>query len=91
MKTYVSSTTQCQFKYNAFIGSQNIDTTLMTTKEQWGMEIILSRYILSSVYIGGSLQNIGKLFEECVKSYDVGYTSAGDYCQNLKALFLYFT
>lgn len=62
MKIYVSSTTNCQFRYNGFLGMNGIDTTLMTIKEQWGTEIIMSRFILSSVYIGGALESIGKIF-----------------------------
>ncbi len=89
MKAYVGSNTVCQFKYNGFLGSKNVNTTLMTIKEQWGMEIIMSRYILSSVYIGGSLHSIGKLFEETTNSYDPGYTSSGDFSNHLQVLFKY--
>lgn len=53
------------------------------------MEILLSRYILSSVYIGGSLNSIGKLFEETVNSYDPGYGNTGDFTNHLQVLFKY--
>lgn len=53
------------------------------------MEILFSRFILSSVYIGGALTSIGKLFEETVKSYDLGYVSSGDFSYHLQILFQY--
>lgn len=91
MKIYVGSGTNCQFKYNGFLGTNGIDTALMTIKEQWGCEIIMSRFILSSVYIGGALESIGKIFEETIKSYGVGYSNSGIFVNNLQIVFRYFT
>ncbi len=62
MKTYVGTGTNCHFAYNGFLGSKSILTATMGIKEQWGFEIIMSRLLLSSVYIGGAIQSIGKLF-----------------------------
>jgi len=32
MKIYVSSATNCPFRYNGFLSANGIDTTIMTTK-----------------------------------------------------------
>ena len=91
MKTYAGTSTNCQFAYNGFFGSKSILTATMGAKEQWGFEIIMSRLLLSSVYIGGGIQSIGKLFEETVNSYETGYSNSGVFTSHLQILWKYFT
>lgn len=50
----------------------------------------MSRLLLSSVYIGGAIQSIGKLFEETVASYDEGYSNSGLFTQHLQIMWKYF-
>lgn len=51
----------------------------------------MSRYLLSSVYIGGAFGSIGEIFKETANSYDVGYSNTGIFTNNLQILFRYFT
>ena len=55
MKAYVGKGLKAQFKYKGFFSDNTIDTASYGPKEQWGFEIVMSRYILSSVYIAGAL------------------------------------
>lgn len=63
----------------------------MSVKEQWGFEIIMSRLLLSSVYIAGSLKSIEKIFQETVNSYEEGYSNTGLFTQHLQIMWKYFS
>ena len=51
----------------------------------------MSRLLLSSVYIGGAIQSIKKLFEETTNSYEEGYSNSGVFTNHLQIMWKYFT
>lgn len=69
MKAYVSTFTPCNFVYSSFFGGADIDTTGMSIRDQWGLEIVMSRLNLSSIYQAGSYNNMRTIFTETANSY----------------------
>ena len=69
MRAYVSTFTPCNFSYGSFFGSEEIDTSGMSQKDQWAFEIVMSRYNLSSIYHAGAYNNMRTIFTDTAASY----------------------
>ena len=69
MRAYVSTYTPCNFSYSSFFGGVDIDTTGLNQKDQWALEIVMSRYNLSSIYHAGAYNNMRTIFTDTAPSY----------------------
>jgi len=62
MKGYVSTDTSCMFMYDSFFSQVLINTSQLPIKEQWALEIVLSRLNLSCIYQVGALNSMKIIF-----------------------------
>ena len=90
MRSYVSTYTPCNFYYACFFTSGDIDTTGLQMKDQWAIEIVLSRLNVSSIYHAGAYNNMRVIFMETPKSYQQGFKASSDLVHNLKIAYQYF-
>jgi hypothetical protein len=73
MKSFVSTSSPCNFIYKCFFTDGEINTTGMSIKEQWAFEIVMIRYTVCSIYHAGSYASMGVIFNETVDSYKPTY------------------
>lgn len=69
MRAYVSTYTPCNFSYSSFFRGPDIDCTGMSQKDQWALEIVMSRYNLSSIYHAGAYNHMRTIFTDTANSY----------------------
>lgn len=51
MKAYVYGSFPCQFQYAGYMDPEStISTVGLSTKEQWAVEMVMSRYNINSIY-----------------------------------------
>ena len=72
MRAYVSTYTPCNFSYSSFFGGPDIDCNGMSQKDQWAIEIVMSRYNLSSIYHAGAYNHMRTIFTDTAPSYREG-------------------
>ena len=90
MRSYVGTYTPCNFLYACFFTNGDIDTTGMQMKDQWAIEIVLSRLNISSIYHAGAYNNMRAIFIETPKSYSPGFKASSELVSNLKIAYQYF-
>lgn len=59
-------------------------------KDQWAVEIVLSRLNISSIYQAGSLNSMRTIFMETANSYKPGYKATSDLVKNIQITYQYF-
>lgn len=69
MKAYVSTYTPCNFQYVSFFMGNEINTTGLGPRDQWALEIVMSRLNLSSIYHAGAYNSMRTIFTETANSY----------------------
>jgi hypothetical protein len=62
MKLLVRLNIQCPFSFNPVYGNTAVDASNMSIKEQWAVEMIMTRYILSSIYHLGAYSALMTVF-----------------------------
>jgi hypothetical protein len=72
MKSYVATYTPCNFIYASYFTSGEINTTGTSAKDQWAIEMVISRLNLSSIYQAGSLNHMRIIYEQTANSYNQG-------------------
>ena len=90
MRAYVSTFTPCNFSYSSFFGGPDIDCNGMSAKDQWGIEIVMSRYNLSSIYHAGAYNNMRTIFTDTASSYREGAKPSSELIKNIQIAFQYF-
>lgn len=59
-------------------------------KDQWALEIIVSRLNISSIYHAGAYNSMKVIFLETPESYHGGFKKTSDLVNNLKITYSYF-
>ena len=90
LKSYVSTYTPCNFIYASYFTNGEINTTGLNGKDQWAIEIVISRLNISSIYQAGSINNMRIIFMQTANSYNQGCKISPDLVKNLKVTFDYF-
>jgi len=90
MKAYVTTFTPCNFSYASFFGGQDIDTTGLSQRDQWALEIVMTRYNICSLYHAGAYNNMRTIFTETANSYREGAKSSADLIKNIQITYQYF-
>jgi hypothetical protein len=62
MRSYVTTFTPCNFLYGSFFTTGDVNTSGMSQKDQWAIEIVMSRFNISSIYQAGSLNNMRVIY-----------------------------
>lgn len=70
MKLFVRLKLQCPFSYLPVYGKVAIDASNMSTKEQFAVEMIMTRYTFSSIYHLGSYSSFMTLIPMTKASYE---------------------
>lgn len=91
MRGCVSVSFPCVFQYAGYMDSEStVSTAGLTTKEQWAVEMVMSRYTLNSIYHAAAFSNLSFIFAETGNSYVKDYKSSAKLIQNLQIAFKYF-
>jgi hypothetical protein len=77
MRGYVSTFTPCNFRYSSYFGGADIDTTGLSPRDQWALEIVMTRLNLSSIYEAGAYNSMRTIFTETANSYRENAKSSG--------------
>lgn len=90
MRGCVFSAIPCPFSYNGFMNSDaKITTSGMGVKEQWAVEMVMSRYNLSSIYHAAAYSSLEYIFMETASTYEK-VKDAPKFINNLQISFKYF-
>ena len=90
MRAYVSTYTPCNFSYSSFFGGSDIDTTGFSQKDEWALEIVMSRYNLSSIYHAGAYNNMRTIFTDTANTYKEEAKASAELVTNIQITFQYF-
>jgi hypothetical protein len=90
LRSYVATYTPCPFVYAGYFTSAEINTTGMTPRDQWALEIVMARLNVSSIYHAGSYNNMRTIFMETANSYRVGFKATGELVKNIQITYQYF-
>jgi hypothetical protein len=90
MRSFVSTYTPCNFIYNSFFSNSEINCAGLAQRDQWALEIVLSRLNISSIYHGGSFNNMRVIFMETANSYNLDYKGIAELSKNLQVTYQYF-
>ncbi len=91
MKACVLSSHPCPFTYTSYMDAdKTVSTSGLTTKEQWAIEMVMSRYTISSIYHAAAYSNLQFIFNETNSSYQKGYKNSPKLINNLQITFKYF-
>lgn len=69
MKLLVRLGVSCPFQYLSVYGETPIDSSNMSIKEQWAVEMIMSRYTISSIYHLGAFSSLMSVHQMTKESY----------------------
>lgn len=72
-----------------FTGNQ-IDTTGLAPRDQWALEIVMSRLNLSSIYQAGAYNSMRTIFSETANSYREGAKMLPELVTTLQMTYQYF-
>lgn len=91
MRACVSTSYPCQFSYNGYMdSSQIINTGGLTTKEQWAIEMVMSRLTINSIYHAAAYSSLDFIFKETSNSFFKDYKNSSKLITNLQITFKYF-
>lgn len=91
MRSYVTTFTPCNFAYGCYFTPGDITTTGLTPRDQWALEIVMSRLNLSSIYQAGALNSMRVVFMETANSYRPGFKATADLVKNIQITYQYFS
>lgn len=91
MRSYVCTYTPCSFSYAGFFTSGEINSTGLQPREQWALEIVMTRLNLSSIYQAGALNSMRVLFLETANSYRPGFKATAELVKNVQITYQYFS
>lgn len=90
MRACVYGGVPCPFEYNGYMNSdQPISMAGRTAKEQWAVEMVMSRYNLSSIYHAAAYSSLEFIFAETAPSF-TKIKDAPKFINNLQVAFKYF-
>lgn len=72
MRAYVTTYTPCNFAYASYFGGPDIDTNGLNQRDQWALEIVISRLNICSIYHAGAYNSMRTIFTETANSYKEG-------------------
>lgn len=90
MRSYVSTYTPCPFSYGSFFTSGDITTMGLSQRDQWALEIVMTRLNISSIYQAGALNSMRVVFMEIANSYRPGFKATADLVKNIQITYQYF-
>jgi len=62
----------------------------LSQKDQWALEIVMTRYNLSSIYHAGAYANMRTIFEAVASSYKEGVKPAPQLIKDIQITYQYF-
>lgn len=63
MRGCVSASFPCPFTYASYMDSDKVVSTAgLSTKEQWAIEMVMSRYTISSIYHAAAYSSLAFIF-----------------------------
>jgi hypothetical protein len=62
MRSYVTTYTPCNFAYASFFTAGDITTLGLQPRDQWALEIVMTRLNISSIYQAGALNSMRVVF-----------------------------
>lgn len=90
MRACVQGSVPCPFTYSGYMNSDELVTTAgMGVKEQWAIEMVMSRYNLSSIYHAAAYGSLEYIFTETAESF-TKIKEAPKFINNLQIAFKYF-
>jgi hypothetical protein len=90
MRAYVSTYTPCPFSYASFFGGPEVDCADLGQKEQWAVEMVMSRYNLSCIYHAGAYNSMRTIFTDTAASYREGAKPSPELIKNVQITYQYF-
>lgn len=91
MRGCVTASFPCAFVYSSYLDPEKtVSTAGLSTKEQWAIEMVMSRYTINSIYHAAAYSSLAYIFAETNGSYDKGYKNATKLITNLQIAFKYF-
>ena len=90
MRACVFAGVPCPFTYNGYMNSDaTITVSGLGVKQQWAIEMVMSRYNLSSIYHAAAYSSLEFLFMETANSFEK-VKEAPKFINNLQICFRYF-
>lgn len=91
MRSYVTTYTPCNFAYGSFFTPGEIVTAGLSPKDQWALEIVMTRLNVSSIYQAGALNSMRVVFLETANSYRPGFKATAELLKNIQITYQYFS
>ena len=90
MRAYVTTSTPCNFVYASYFGGADIDSNGLNPRDQWALEIVISRLNMSSIYHAGAYNSMRTIFTETADSYREGRKPSPELVKTIQITFQYF-
>ena len=91
MRGCVSVSFPCPFVYGSYMDSdRTVSTAGLSIKEQWAIEMVMSRYTINSIYHAAAYSSLAFIFSETSASYEKNYKNSAKLVTNLQISFKYF-
>lgn len=90
MKLFVRNNQPCGFSYLSVYGTGQIDTSPMTIKEQWALEMLMTRYSTSAMYHLAAFNQIQALLTSTKETYDPKCKNLAAFSNNVQMALTYF-
>jgi hypothetical protein len=91
MRACVGKVQPCPFSYVSFMDEGRVvGCSGLSIKEQWAVEMVMSRYNICSIYHMGAYSNLEFIFKETMSSFEQGYKNTSKFITNLQVCFKYF-
>lgn len=90
MRSSVYSSTPCNFLYDGYLGSEQIDTKGFNIKQQWAVQMVMSRLNICSIYHAAAYSSLEFIFQETINSFKKDYKNSTKFVNNLQIAFKYF-
>lgn len=69
---------------------RTVSTAGLSIKEQWAIEMVMSRYTINSIYHAAAYSSLAFIFSETSASYEKNYKNSAKLVTNLQISFKYF-
>lgn len=74
MRGCVLASVPCPFLYTSYLdGEKNVSASGLTTKQQWAIEMVMSRYTINSIYHAAAYSSLEYIFRQTNSSFDKAY------------------
>ena len=91
MRACVLASLPSPFLYTSYLDPEKkVSASGLNTKEQWAIQMVMSRYTISSIYHAAAYSSLEFIFRYTNNSYDKNYKESANFIKNIQIAFKYF-